>query len=178
MVPKETSSDIIFKCPYFKVERKKLVYPDGLEHNYYLEHGCDFVVGIAVRDNSFLMVKQYRVPLGIYTLEFPAGGVSGGESPDDAVAREFAEETGYACSGKTLLGTINPMVARSTVKGYIYHVTDFPDAPAKRKLDPTEQGLETIWVHARYLESLISSNKETDALTISSWTLFNLKSKK
>ncbi|MFC0101777.1 NUDIX hydrolase [Sphingopyxis terrae] len=45
-----------------------------------------------------LLVEQYRVPLGKYCLELPAGLVgddSAGEAPELAAVRELEEETGY-----------------------------------------------------------------------------------
>ena len=45
-----------------------------------------------------LLVEQYRVPLGKYCLELPAGLVgddSAGEAPEIAAVRELEEETGY-----------------------------------------------------------------------------------
>ncbi|XP_036375572.1 ADP-sugar pyrophosphatase-like [Megalops cyprinoides] len=48
-------------------------------------HHKDFVV----------LVKQFRPPMGCYTLEFPAGLIDGSESAETAALRELKEETGY-----------------------------------------------------------------------------------
>lgn len=42
-----------------------------------------------------VLVKQYRPPVQQYTLEFPAGLIDPGETPEQAAIREFKEETGY-----------------------------------------------------------------------------------
>lgn len=44
---------------------------------------------------SLVLVKQYRVPLSAWIVEFPAGLIDPGESPAEAALRELAEETGY-----------------------------------------------------------------------------------
>lgn len=42
-----------------------------------------------------VLVKQFRPPMGGYCLEFPAGLIEDGESPEVAALRELEEETGY-----------------------------------------------------------------------------------
>ncbi|KXX78199.1 ADP-sugar pyrophosphatase [Madurella mycetomatis] len=49
------------------------------------------------RPASTVLVIQYRPPLDAYTVEWPAGLVDEGETPEQAAVREFREETGYVC---------------------------------------------------------------------------------
>ncbi|MEP3421856.1 MAG: NUDIX hydrolase [Erythrobacter sp.] len=56
-----------------------------------------------------ILVSQYRVPLGRFCLEIPAGLVgddegSEGEAATDAAMRELEEETGYAADKMEVLG--------------------------------------------------------------------------
>lgn len=49
------------------------------------------------RPPATMLVIQYRPPLDAYTVEWPAGLIDAGETPEEAAVREFKEETGYAC---------------------------------------------------------------------------------
>eukprot|EP01112_Ceratiomyxa_fruticulosa_P021696 TRINITY_DN7727_c0_g1_i1.p1 TRINITY_DN7727_c0_g1~~TRINITY_DN7727_c0_g1_i1.p1 ORF type:complete len:224 (-),score=68.86 TRINITY_DN7727_c0_g1_i1:90-686(-) len=47
------------------------------------------------KGDKIVLVKQYRPALSKYTLEFPAGLLDKGESPEIAAKRELIEETGF-----------------------------------------------------------------------------------
>ncbi|MDZ4276377.1 MAG: NUDIX hydrolase, partial [Erythrobacter sp.] len=76
--------------------------------------GIRAAVIIALDDDTdgtrhVILVSQYRVPLGRFCLELPAGLVgddAGGEGEDalTAAARELEEETGYRAARLEVLG--------------------------------------------------------------------------
>lgn len=45
--------------------------------------------------DRLLLIRQFRVPVGTFCLEVPAGLIDAGESPAEAAVRELMEETGY-----------------------------------------------------------------------------------
>ena len=63
----------------------------------YLERANDTkaVVINAFHKNKIILVKQFRYPVNMYTIEFPAGLIDKGETPESTAARELLEETGY-----------------------------------------------------------------------------------
>lgn len=69
--------------------------------------GIRAAVILAVEDGHVLLVEQYRVPLGRYCLELPAGLVGDDEEDEDALVaagRELEEETGYRAATLTDCG--------------------------------------------------------------------------
>ena len=47
------------------------------------------------RPPSTILVLQYRPPVDATTVEWPAGLINPGETPEEAAVRELREETGY-----------------------------------------------------------------------------------
>jgi len=52
------------------------------------------IVPFHQQENKLVLIKQFRVPLGGFLYEFPAGLVDSGESIAEAGRRELLEETG------------------------------------------------------------------------------------
>lgn len=47
------------------------------------------------KEREIILVKQWRPPLGSFTIEMPAGLIDKGETPEEAALRELKEETGF-----------------------------------------------------------------------------------
>lgn len=69
--------------------------------------GIKAAVILAVDDGHVLLVEQYRIPIGKYCLELPAGLI-GDDTADEpteiAAARELEEETGYRAGRISVVG--------------------------------------------------------------------------
>lgn len=47
-------------------------------------------------DGKIILLRQYRAAVRDYLIEIPAGNVDEGETPEQCVTRELAEETGFS----------------------------------------------------------------------------------
>lgn len=60
------------------------------------------VYGICMFDNQILLVKKTRGPY-VHTWDLPGGGLEHGETPEDALKREFLEETTFHIKSSELI---------------------------------------------------------------------------
>jgi ADP-ribose pyrophosphatase len=67
------------------------------------------VIAATVGDN-LVLIKEYRVPIGGYIYELPAGLIDEGETPVEAGLREFHEETGLTI---LKVSEVSPLVFNS-----------------------------------------------------------------
>ena len=101
------TSTIVFETPWFAVEAF------GDEDPYYRITGPDGVICAALTDDGrFVMVEQFRPAIAMTTLEFPAGAIDEGETPDQAAYREIHEETGFRCASIDLIAPGRMLINR------------------------------------------------------------------
>jgi len=81
-----------------KVVLKTFILPDGRKQGFEVfKEGQSVCVLAITKENNVILAKQFRVGPEKDLLELPGGGVSvGKETKEQAIEREFLEETGYA----------------------------------------------------------------------------------
>ena len=122
---KEIDSQLVKHCGIFDLYESRRRAPNGREGAFYLLEAPDWVNVVPVlRDDRgrscFLMVRQYRQGICRTTVEFPAGLIEVGESPEAAAERELFEETGYRPKTLEPIGTIYPNPAFMTNRCYTF----------------------------------------------------------
>jgi ADP-ribose pyrophosphatase len=70
-----------------------------------------------------LLQRQDRFPLQAEDLEFPAGAIDPGETPENAAVRELFEETGIVIQPENLVFLAAPYVISSLTKQRMYLFT-------------------------------------------------------
>lgn len=93
---KEQGRKEVFRKYGRRIEQVDFKLPDGTISDFYIKAEGQVCAALALTDkNEVLLVKEYRPGPMQILLEIPGGVVEKGEDPDDAVARELLEETGY-----------------------------------------------------------------------------------
>lgn len=104
---KTLSSKNVYNGKVFVIQKDDVELSDGKKSFREVARHPGGVVILAKKDeNTILMVKQFRYPIGCESLELPAGKLEKGENPDFAAKRELEEETGYIAKNWKSLGHI------------------------------------------------------------------------
>jgi ADP-ribose pyrophosphatase len=129
---------------------------------FVLHQGAAMVIPL-FDDDSVLLERQFRYPLGNHFLELPAGKVDKGEAPLAAARRELLEETGYSAQDWRHLATLYPCV------GYSNEQVDlFLARGLKHEGHPGEDGefLECVRMGLDEAIALAAHGEITEAKTI------------
>lgn len=154
---------------FVTVNYDEVMFPNGAQGNYTrISPGTGLGV-VAVPHAVFRglpylgLVRQYRYPVGAFTLEFPRGG-SDDLSLEEA-GRELVEETGLVYSSGTQLGIIHPdtgiMDTRVAVWHTVHHLSDLSSLHVEE-----ETGARVHWYSHGEVMGMISSGKITCGITL------------
>lgn len=90
-------TEYLVNAPWLKVAKEKCELPNGkVIDDFYTLWQPDWVLILArTTESKWVMTEQYRHGTGKIALEFPAGIIDKGETPEQAAIRELQEECGY-----------------------------------------------------------------------------------
>jgi ADP-ribose pyrophosphatase len=91
---------VLHEQPWTLLKEKHYVDTRGREKRWtYVERRerreAAVVVATTEQSGSLVLIEQFRIPFEAEVLEFPAGLIDPGETPEQTACRELAEETGY-----------------------------------------------------------------------------------
>jgi ADP-ribose pyrophosphatase YjhB (NUDIX family) len=107
------------------------------------------VYGVAIQNGKILLVKQKAGPFkGRY--DFPGGGIEFGESPEEALRREFSEEVAMDFSAHTFLDNISSVL--QVGQEYVfYQIGMIYEVFGLQGIEGCKGELEYFWVDLKTL---------------------------
>lgn len=152
-----TDSRYLYKSPYGNLRLDTCSLPSkNITFEYNVSEYSDWVDIVAINEKmELVLVKQYRHGVKDFSLEVVAGTVEEGEPPEDAIARELQEETGYTCLTKpVLLGKFHCNPARQNNMLHIFFCDNIRKMQ-EQNLDDVED-IEVIHVPFDHADELIN----------------------
>ena len=174
------NSEYLVDAPWLKVAKETCELPNGkVIDDFYTLWQPDWVLILArTAEGKWVMTEQYRHGTGKIALEFPAGIIDKGETPEQAALRELQEECGYGIEkqcvslseaskmrSRTGLDSSTPL--RSAQNDTISYLGSFPVNPDRHRgkfhvvfIDGVVKGGSTHFDSTEDIESLLLSDED------------------
>lgn len=160
-------TEYLVDAPWLKVAKETCELPNGkVIDDFYTLWQPDWVLILArTAEGKWVMTEQYRHGTGKIALEFPAGIIDKGETPEQAALRELQEECGYGLdSSTTPIALCAPGSAQNDT---IRFIGTFPVNPDRHRgifhvvfIDRVVKGGSTHFDSTEDIESLELSDEE------------------
>ena len=160
--------------PVFRVERMEFdADATGAARTKDVVRHPGAVTVIAVRDDGMLiLIRNRRIAVDRWLVEFCAGKLEKGEDPALAAARELEEETGYHCARIETLGTFFTSPGFTDEIMHVFLATGL--TPVPQRLEPGEEIEVVEWAEAD-LRAAISAGEILDGKTLGAYLLWSMK---
>lgn len=170
-LPQVLARRLFFQGRKFQFEVNKLKLPNGAQGEWEcIRHPGGALAVPVTKEGKLVLVRQYRFALEGRLLEFPAGTVEKGESPETTIKREIEEETGYSASKWRNLGKFPLAPGYSDEYIYAFLAQDLEKLPNPPSQDDDED-IEVVLMTPDEFETLAFKSHEIDAKTITSYFL-------
>lgn len=164
-----------FETEWFSIESERF---DSLPHlngkPIYRVNVPDSSAVVALTgQKQLILVRQFRPALNRWSLEFPAGSISHGETAEKAAHRELLEETGYRCESLQFVHTGCALVDRVNSQINIF----FGENAHPESGFHAEPGVEVVLANLNQLKHLVLSGefKNIPALGMVLWSHWKLR---
>lgn len=164
---KTLSSEYLYKAEWFTIRKDRCLTPENtIVDPYYVYEFPTWATAVALtEDNKVVMVRQYRHALGETLFEIPGGCIDETDSsPEEGVARELLEETGYRFSSYEYLGKVsaNPSTNNNLLHMYL---AKGGIKVSEQHLDPNEE-IEVYLFTIDEIKQMLADNKIMQAMHI------------
>ena len=119
---------------------------------------------LLVRDESVLLVRQYRLQINALSWEIPGGRVDAGETPEEAAIRECHEESGIRCQKLQPLTFYHPGLDANHNPSHLFWTSEFDDS--EERPNTPDEVVAREWVSLERCDQLLSSGDLVDAFTM------------
>lgn len=166
-----SSEKSIFQNQYLKLSQVDTKV-NGIEKQYFVTSYGKRAAMILHKDNSILLVNQFRHLINRSSWEIPGGRVEDSESPASGAVRECLEETGLLALNAKLLINYEQGLDSLHNPTYVYESNTFE---ISNKFEPNDYEVEKYdWIKISDSIEMIKSKEILDSLTIISILSFNL----
>ncbi|HET9142645.1 NUDIX hydrolase [Actinophytocola sp.] len=165
----------IYQNAWMTVREDSIRLPDGSPGIYGVVDKPDYALIMPWDGVRFMLVEQFRYPLGQRRWEFPQGTAPdrADAEPAELAARELREETGLVATRIEQIGLLDCAPGMTSQRGRVFLATGLTQGPPER--EHSEQDMRCAWFTRAGFETAIRTGEITDAQSIAAYALLLLR---
>jgi ADP-ribose pyrophosphatase len=158
------STELLQQGSFLQWRRDRVALPDGREaiREFVMHPGAVMIIPV-LPDGRLVVERQFRYPVGMTMIEFPAGKLDPGEGALACAKRELLEETGYSATRWARAGVMHPVIGYANEFIEVWFAEGL--SQGERHLDEGEF-LDVFSASQQELEQWMRQGQLTDAKTI------------
>lgn len=156
--------------PWFPLVKDRVKLPTGQVVEYVKSQLAPVAMVVAItKQKEVVLVRQYKHGVEEITLEFPAGRIESGDTPEQTAIRELQEETGIVIEENQLEPLIELWTepSKSSVRVHGFLVREV-EVSQNQQLEHTEN-IEVVLVPVAEVDELLKSGKIHASDTVALW---------
>lgn len=157
------STKNIYKGKVITLNIDTVTLPNGLTVDLEMVRHPGAAAIVPVKDDTVVLIRQFRHAAGGFIYEIPAGKLHPGEDPRACAARELEEEIGYRAGGLELISSIFTAPGFTDEVIHIYKATGL--TKGRQHLDRDEV-LEVVEMPLAEAMTMIRAGTIRDAKTM------------
>ncbi|NBX24892.1 MAG: NUDIX hydrolase [Planctomycetes bacterium] len=163
----------ILQGDVFGVDRVRFTSPGGEElTRLIVRHPGAVTVIPRLEDGSLVLIRNFRVSVERWLVEFCAGKLESGEAPESCAARELEEETGWSAARIRPLGTFLTTPGFSDEWMHVFAAEGL--TPVDRRLQPGER-IEVLRARPEQVDAWIADGTLQDGKSIAAWAIWKAR---
>lgn len=160
---KFTPKQITYQTRFFQIYHSRADFGPFSKDYYVVNFGPRGGI-VAVRDDSVLLVRQYRYLVNSLSWELPGGTIESDEPAEKGAARECLEETGVMCRNLKPLVVYFPGLDNVDNRTAIWHTEDIEITSSFVSNDAEVR--EVAWIPLRRCIDMVFSGEILDAMSV------------
>jgi len=159
-------TEILSQTAWLEFKQKIYLDREGRERNWaFVERvggqKAVFIIPLDPKRRKILLIRQYRVPLAKYVVEFPAGLIDEWESVAETAQRELIEETGFSGVILNLSGALAMSSGITSESAYAALVeVDLDPSHRQPQLLETAEDIEPLIVSLDELATFLAEREK------------------
>ncbi|MFC5182976.1 NUDIX domain-containing protein [Actinomadura harenae] len=172
---RQVSSRVVYENPWILVREDEIERADGSRGIYGVVDRPDFAVVIPMQDDGFVMVEEFRYPIGRRTWNFPQGSYPNRADgdPEELARTELVQETGLRAGRMRHLGFLHSSLGSATNGYNVFLATDLEQGPHDRELE--EQDMRQGFFSRAQFQDMVLRGEITDDSTVAAYALLTMR---